>query len=143
MDPGKSRVLIVEDDDRLRSLIERNLTARGHQVREAATVAEALTALRQELPDLLILDVNLPDGSGWDVLRQTRVPVEVRVLVLTAVPVSPRRLGEFRPLAYLPKPFPLEALLRLAENRERTVDESAPSPIVVASPLAGEPRPSR
>ena len=85
----------------------------------------------------------LPDGSGWDVLRQTRVPVEVRVLVLTAVPVSPRRLGEFRPLAYLPKPFPLEALLRLAENRERTVDESAPSPIVVASPLAGEPRPSR
>jgi DNA-binding response OmpR family regulator len=75
--------------------------------------------------DLLILDINLPDGSGWDVLRRANPPREVRVLVLTAVPVSPRRLGEFRPVAYLPKPFPLEALLRLAESGERTVSEHA------------------
>ena len=50
-----------------------------------------------------------------------------RTLMLTAVPVSPRRLAEFRPVAYLPKPFPLEALLRLAERSARTVrDDDRP-----------------
>jgi DNA-binding response OmpR family regulator len=125
MDPGTSRVLVVEDDDGLRTIIRRNLEARGHEVREAATVAEAVAALVHEMPSLLILDINLPDGTGWDVLRQANPPSDVRVLVLTAVPISPRRLGEFRPVAYLPKPFPLEALLRLAESPERTISEHA------------------
>jgi DNA-binding response OmpR family regulator len=117
----KSRVLVVEDDEQLRRIITTNLAARGHQVRQAADAAAALQALAVEQPDLLILDINLPDRTGWDVLRDARLPDEVRVLMLTAVPVSPRRLAEFRPVAYLPKPFPLEALLRLAEGSSRTV----------------------
>ncbi len=122
-----SRVLVVEDDAQLRQIITRNLTARGHQVREASDAAEALDALADEQPDLLILDINLPDRTGWDVLRDAQLPDEVRVLMLTAVPVSPRRLAEFRPVAYLPKPFPLEALLRLAETGVRTVNDDARS----------------
>lgn len=116
-----SRVLIVEDDAQLRQIISRNLTVRGHQVRQAANVAEALDALADEQPDLLILDINLPDRTGWDVLREAHLPEKVRVVALTAVDISPRRLAEFRPTAYLPKPFPLEALLRLAETSARTV----------------------
>ena len=119
----KSRVLIVEDDDQLRQIITRNLAARGHEVRQAADASSALAVLAEELPDLLILDVNLPDRTGWDVLREAHLPAEVRVLMLTAVPVSPRRLAEFRPVAYLPKPFPLEALLRLAETSARTMHD--------------------
>ena len=118
-----SRVLVVEDDAQLRRIITSNLAARGHQVRQASDAAEALTALAEEQPDLLILDVNLPDRTGWDVLRDANLPPEVRVLMLTAVPVSPRRLSEFRPVAYLPKPFPLDALLRLAESSGRTVTD--------------------
>jgi len=118
-----SRVLVVEDDSQLRRIITSNLTARGHAVREAADAAEALAVLGQEHPDLLILDINLPDRTGWDVLRDAHLPDDVRVLMLTAVPVSPRRLTEFRPVAYLPKPFPLEALLRLAETTSRTVSD--------------------
>jgi DNA-binding response OmpR family regulator len=120
-----SRVLVVEDDSQLRRIITSNLTARGHIVREAGDAAEALAALSQEHPDLLILDINLPDRTGWDVLRDAQLPEDVRVLMLTAVPVSPRRLTEFRPVAYLPKPFPLEALLRLAETSSRTVSDDA------------------
>jgi DNA-binding response OmpR family regulator len=119
----KSRVLVVEDDDQLRRIITSNLVARGHEVRQAADASMALTALAEEQPDLLILDINLPDRTGWDVLREARLPDDVRVLMLTAVPVSPKRLAEFRPVAYLPKPFPLEALLRLAESSSRTVSD--------------------
>ena len=116
----KSRVLVVEDDEQLRRIITTNLVARGHDVRQASDASAALDALAEEQPDLLILDVNLPDRTGWDVLRDADLPDEVRVLMLTAVPVSPRRLAEFRPVAYLPKPFPLEALLRLAGSTSRT-----------------------
>ena len=119
----KSRVLVVEDDEQLRRIITSNLAARGHEVRQAADASTALAALAEDKPDLLILDINLPDRTGWDVLRDAQLPDDVRVLMLTAVPVSPRRLAEFRPVAYLPKPFPLEALLRLAESSSRTVSE--------------------
>jgi DNA-binding response OmpR family regulator len=119
----KSRVLVVEDDEQLRRIITSNLVARGHEVRQAPDASTALEALAEERPDLLILDINLPDRTGWDVLREARLPEDVRVLMLTAVPVSPRRLAEFRPVAYLPKPFPLEALLRLAESSSRTVSD--------------------
>lgn len=119
----KSRVLVVEDDEQLRRIITSNLAARGHEVRQAADASTALAALAEDKPDLLILDINLPDRTGWDVLRDARLPDDVRVLMLTAVPVSPRRLAEFRPVAYLPKPFPLEALLRLAESGSRTVSD--------------------
>jgi DNA-binding response OmpR family regulator len=117
----RSRVLVVEDDDQLRRIITSNLAARGHAVRQVPDASTALAALAEERPDLLILDINLPDRTGWDVLRDAQLPDDVRVLMLTAVPVSPRRLAEFRPVAYLPKPFPLEALLRLAESSSRTV----------------------
>jgi DNA-binding response OmpR family regulator len=123
----KSRVLVVEDNDQLRRIITSNLVVRGHEVRQAADASTALKALAEERPDLLILDINLPDRTGWDVLREAQLPEDVRVLMLTAVPVSPRRLAEFRPVAYLPKPFPLEALLRLAESSSRTVSEDDPS----------------
>jgi DNA-binding response OmpR family regulator len=118
-------VLIVEDEARLRRVIARNLTSRGVVVEEVETGAEAVRAAGESRPDLLLLDINLPDCSGWDVLRALRLRgVEVPTVVITAVRVTPDRLAEFRPLAYLPKPFPLEALLRLV-NGEAPADEVA------------------
>jgi len=107
-------VLVVEDEAPLRQVIARNLTSRGVQVREAATVAEALQAAITELPDLVLLDINLPDRSGWDVLRELKQRnVRVPTIVVSAVRVPQSRLDEFQPVAYLPKPFPIEALLWL------------------------------
>lgn len=127
-----ARILLVEDDDVLRNVVERNLLARGHEVSSATDVQSALHYLRIKPIDLILLDINLPDQTGWDVLRaiqcedssfgktdempQGKLPV----VVLSAVRVSPHRLAEFHPLAYLPKPFPMEAVLRLAaEAAER------------------------
>lgn len=112
--PRYRRVLLVEDQASLRQVIVRNLTSRGVQIREAATVDEAIRASNAEVPDLLLLDINLPDRSGWDVLRDlSQRHIAVPTIVVSAVRVSQSRLDEFHPMAYLPKPFPIEALLRL------------------------------
>ncbi len=114
------RILIVEDETRLRQIVALNLTSRGHDVRSVRTASEAVRAAVEERPDLMLLDVNLPDRSGWDVLRELRGRgVDVPTVVVSAVRVVPSRLAEFRPLAYLPKPFPLEALLRLVQHGPR------------------------
>ena len=108
------RVLLVEDEVTFRRIIARNLSSRGLQVREAGSAAEAVAAVNQEAPDLMLLDINLPDRTGWDVLRELKKQrSEVPTIVVSAVRVSQSRLDEFHPLAYLPKPFSLEALLRL------------------------------
>ena len=119
-----AEILLVEDDEVLYDLIGRNLRARGHAVSVATDMQSALAALRVHDFDLIVLDINLPDQTGWEVLRGalhegTLHPHELDgskrpVVVLSAVQVSPRRLAEFRPIAYLPKPFPLDSLLRLA-----------------------------
>ncbi|HTK11192.1 MAG TPA: response regulator [Ktedonobacteraceae bacterium] len=127
-----ARILLVEDDSVLSDLVRRNLEARGHEVRIANDADSALTRLQDAQFDLVILDINLPDHTGWDVLRcaqrnHSLLPQMIDghasvlpVIVLSAVRISPSRLAEFHPLAYLPKPFPMDALLRLAaEAAER------------------------
>ena len=126
--PGTD-ILLVEDDEVLCEIIERNLRARGHNVSVAPDIQSALEALRSHHFDLVVLDINLPDRTGWEMLREalhegTLHPDELDgnklpVVVLSAVQVNPRRLEEFRPLAYLPKPFPLDSLLRLAADAAR------------------------
>lgn len=120
------RILLVEDDEVLRDLLRRNLVARGHQVFCAGDGETALVYLHAMPIDLVVLDINLPDQTGWEILRTAQRegwlrPVtlpdgtqKLPVVVLSAVRVSLSRLAEFHPLAYLPKPFPMEAVLRLA-----------------------------
>ena len=113
----RSTILLVEDEATLRRVIARSLAANGYTVRQAATAEEALAILDEERPGLLLLDINLPDRTGWDVMRELRQRgQEVPTVVVSAVRVGPGRLSEFRPLAYLPKPFPLEALLRIVRE---------------------------
>lgn len=121
-----ARILLVEDDAVLRNLMAQNLLARSHDVCSTEDASTALAHLRSRTFDLVILDINLPDQSGWEVLRTAMregtlsppsIDDEHRVLpvvILSAVRVSQHYLTEFRPLAYLRKPFALSALLRLA-----------------------------
>ena len=133
-----ARILLVEDDEVLCDLLKRNLLARDHEVSIAEDAHSALAHLRAASYDLIVLDINLPDQTGWDILRAALnegciKPLVVEgqgeklpVVVLSAVRVGPGRLAEFHPLAYLPKPFPMDALLRLAaEAAERRTPDIA------------------
>ena len=105
-------VLLVEDEVALADVIARNLCARGHAVSVTGSAEAALLAMAEAWPEALVLDINLPDDTGWAVLRRLTVNdrENLNVIVISAAPVSQRRVQEFRPAHVLLKPFPLDAL---------------------------------
>ena len=108
------RILLIEDEAALADVLARNLRARGNDTIIAGSAEAALEEIAAAVPDALILDVNLPDLTGWDVLRRL-TPAQraaVRVVVISAAPISQKRIDEFTPDSTLQKPFPIDALLR-------------------------------
>jgi excisionase family DNA binding protein len=65
-------VLIVDDDERVREYVRVNLELEGYAVREAGSAADGLAALEEEPPDLILLDVMMPEMDGWEMLRRVR-----------------------------------------------------------------------
>jgi CheY-like chemotaxis protein len=81
-------VLVVEDEPNVRKLVMVNLISRGYAVLEAANVPQALDHLNAATPDLMILDIKLPEITGWDLLTQISADPNMTgkfpVLVMTA-----------------------------------------------------------
>ena len=81
-------VLVVEDEPNVRKLVVVNLISRGYTVLEAANVPQALDHLNAATPDLMILDIKLPEITGWDLLTQIAADPNMTgkfpVLVMTA-----------------------------------------------------------
>jgi DNA-binding response OmpR family regulator len=94
------------------------LAQRGYRTSEARTVAWAVDVCANDRPDVIVLDVNLPDGSGWDVLRglAERGITPPAVVAISAVPQRQTRLAEFHPADFLLKPFAIDVLLRAVER---------------------------
>jgi excisionase family DNA binding protein len=67
---GRRLILIVDDDERLREFVRVNLEMEGYSVREAGSAEEGLTALEDEPPDLILLDVMMPQVDGWEMLQR-------------------------------------------------------------------------
>ena len=108
--PANARVLVIEDDIATATLLERVLFKNGYQVTRAHNRAEILAGLSQaQLPDLVLLDVLLPDTNGFDVLARMRANIRltnVRVMILTRLG-SPGDVGRGLALGvndYLTKP---------------------------------------
>jgi two-component system phosphate regulon response regulator PhoB len=129
-----ARILIVEDEGDIREVLEYNLKRDGHEVSLTSTAKEGLRQARERRPDLVLLDLMLPDGSGTElckVLRQDPALRGVRVVMLTAKGEEIDRVIGFELGAddYVVKPFSVrELLLRVqAVLRRTSSDESEES----------------
>ncbi|RMH42917.1 MAG: DNA-binding response regulator [Deltaproteobacteria bacterium] len=112
-----TRILVVEDDASIRLGLEDTLRAKGYEVDSVGRAADGLAAARAQPPDLIVLDVMLPDGDGFDVCRQikaARPPLrDVPIIMLTARGAELDRVRglELGADDYVTKPFSLMELL--------------------------------
>ena len=119
------RILLVEDNEQIMQGNERMLKRRGYEVIMALTLAEARIAIQAQMPDLFVLDIMLPDGSGLDFMAELRKYSQTPILLLTGL-TAPEDIVRGLTAGgddYLPKPYDfgvllarVEALLRRAEN---------------------------
>lgn len=112
MTGGGAHLLVVEDDEPTRSLITSNLNAHGYGVREAGTAADALRAWDAQRPDLVVLDLGLPDADGTAVIRRLRRDATTPILILSARGEEREKVAALELGAddYVTKPFGLEEL---------------------------------
>ena len=112
-------VLVVEDEPDLAATYERILRRQGCRVAWAASRAAGLAALQASEPDLLIADVQLPDGDGLDVVRAARGrPTPTAVIVVTGFASRAQRDAAIAAgaTAFLAKPFATQALTELVRS---------------------------
>lgn len=112
------RVLLAEDDDAIREVIELALTSVGHEVHVATNGADALRLVRDVSPDLILLDLKMPEVDGREFARRYR---DSRVgmaplAVLTAAQDAAAEAGSIGADGYLEKPFDVDALLALVDE---------------------------
>lgn len=123
-DIHEARILAVEDDPTLREVVCELIEREGfREVRGAGTVADALTTFSTWRPDLLLIDIMLPDGNGFDLLRSIRQTSQVPAIILSARDEDEARLRGLGLGAddYVTKPFlPRELLLRISAVLRRT-----------------------
>ena len=128
-------VLLVEDESQLRRFLRATLTARGFRLVEAETAAAAEIAATSQLPDLILLDLGLPDGDGIDVTRRLREWTQVPILVISARGREPDKVLALDAGAddYVTKPFGVDELLarmRVALRHAARAAVDAPEPVL-------------
>jgi two-component system phosphate regulon response regulator OmpR len=129
----KYRILIIDDDVDLNALLTEYLQGFGHTLRSATTAAAGREQLRRELPDLLLLDVMLPDTNGLDLCREFRAEYDLPVIMLTARgETADKVMGlELGADDYVHKPFePRELVARIQSVIRRSKERSSTDTLV-------------
>jgi CheY-like chemotaxis protein len=120
-------ILVVEDEANIRKLVSINLARRGYTVLEAQNGQEALAQLRDNRPSLVVLDIKLPDFSGWEVLSQAAIDPTIEspcaALVMTASIMDAHVDQDQFPnvVEVLVKPFSAEKLVSAVERALRAI----------------------
>ncbi len=127
-----ARIFLVEDNESIREAVAGYLKLEEHEVIEFGGVADVLEVLRHKPPDLAILDVMLPDGSGFALAKRIRADSRVPLMFLTAREAESDRITGFELGAddYVVKPFsPKELVLRVQALLRRSGTTAAPKGI--------------
>ena len=143
---GRRTILMVEDETSITEPLAEALDREGFDTRVAGTAADALTAAEEQMPDLVLLDVMLPDGSGYDVCRTLRERSKVPIIMLTARGEETDRIVglELGADDYIVKPFSArEVAARIRAVLRRTGESAAAAPAPTARPDALEVGPVR
>ncbi len=115
------RVLLVENHDDSRLVIGMMLKALGHEVASVASMGEALAALAESTPDVLLSDIGLPDGDGWELMRQAPFARPVYAIAMSGYGMAAdrerSRAAGFR--HHLVKPMDIEKLETLLGEAAR------------------------
>jgi two-component system response regulator MprA len=110
---GMPRILVIEDEPEIADLVKRGLALKGFEVEVAYTGNQGLETALSSYPDLVVLDLMLPDADGVDICRELRASGDMGIVILTARTVVGERVRGLEAGAddYLPKPFAFEELL--------------------------------
>jgi two-component system, OmpR family, KDP operon response regulator KdpE len=147
-----ARLLVVEDDERIRTALIRALRERGHAVSSAGTAMAGLRQAVDERPDLVVLDLGLPDLDGGELLRMLRAVSSVPVVVATARDDDGSVVAALDAGAddYLTKPFGIrelmarvEALMRRSGGTWRAAPPSRELPVVSLMGVTIDPQKHR
>jgi DNA-binding NtrC family response regulator len=115
----KPLILLVDDQESIRFFLTKTLAEEGYEVRAASTAAQAIEIINSELPDLVLLDLKLPDRNGLEVLSEIHdILKDICVVMMTAfgdikTAVEAMKLGAYD---YVNKPINLEQLLLVIQK---------------------------
>ena len=128
--PNAIEILIVEDDAQIRKFLRASLSAEEYRFHEAVTAAEGVAQAQARQPDLILLDLGLPDGDGLDVIRQLRQSSQTPIIVISARGQEKDKIAALDMGAddFVNKPFAIGELLariRAALRRAAVIHDGA------------------
>ncbi len=126
-----AKILVVDDEPQIRRLLRTTLTGSGYQIADARTGEEALDKFREFMPDLVIMDLNMPGMGGLNACRELRIGSDVPIIILTVRNAEREKVEALDAGAddYVSKPFGMNELLariRAALRRAPTSPEGGP-----------------
>ena len=135
--PAK-KILVVDDEKKIVDIVKAYLEKEGYQVVVAYDGVSAIDMAKSQSPDLIVLDLMLPEISGWDVCRQLRKNSDTPIIMLTARDEVPDRIVglELGADDYITKPFsPNELVSRVRAVLRRSEGKAMPKTILTAADL--------
>ncbi len=119
-----TRVLVIDDDPYIREVVTYALGDEGYDVDEASGGRAGLELASRHHPDIILLDMKMPDMDGWEFARlyRQRYDRPARIIVLTAAQDAAQRATDIRAESYVSKPFDLDTLLARVSSVARMVD---------------------
>jgi DNA-binding response OmpR family regulator len=115
----KKRILVVDDDSLLAKTIDMCLSKRGHNVKVFHNGASAVKYLFEERPDLMLVDIRLPDCEGWflaEILKKLDLSQKVPMIVMSVLDPDRVKVADAKPCAYIQKPFDMGQLIQAVEK---------------------------